>query len=79
MTTALIISRLLWVSSYMHKNLGRTTSKTYIDVVVIVVESALPYTLCGIINLITYAIQSDTNVLFVAIYGMMTVRLVNVL
>lgn len=73
MTTALIIVRLLWISSYMRKNLGTPSSDIYVNAIAIIVESALPYTLCGIVNLVTYAVQSDTNVLFVAIYGMMTV------
>ncbi|KAI0731599.1 hypothetical protein C8Q72DRAFT_212075 [Fomitopsis betulina] len=72
MTTALIIVRLLWISSYMRKNLGTPSSDIYVNAIAIIVESALPYTLCGIVNLVTYAVQSDTNVLFVAIYGMMT-------
>ena len=72
-TTALIIGRLMWISRYMRRNLGPPTTDIYINAITIIVESALPYTLCGVMNLITYAVQSDTNVLFVAIYGMMTV------
>ena len=74
-TTALITVRLLWISDYMQKNLNRASSETYINAIAIIVESALPYTLCGIANLVTYAVQSDVNVLFVAVYGMMTVSI----
>ncbi|TFY55599.1 hypothetical protein EVJ58_g8145 [Rhodofomes roseus] len=72
LTTTMIIGRLLWVARYMRKNLGRATSETYVNVIAIIVESALPYTLIGIANLITYGVRSDTNVLFAAMYGMMT-------
>lgn len=73
-TTVLIIGRLLWISRYMGRNLGPATSETYVNAIAIVVESALPYTICGIVYLVTYGVQSDISVLFLAIYGMMTVR-----
>ncbi|EPS97201.1 hypothetical protein FOMPIDRAFT_81947 [Fomitopsis schrenkii] len=71
-TTVLIIGRLLWISRYMGRNLGPATSETYVNAIAIVVESALPYTICGIVYLVTYGVQSDISVLFLAIYGMMT-------
>lgn len=47
-------------------------ARTYLNAIAIVIESALPYTLCGIAFLVTYGIQNDLEILFLSLYGMFT-------
>jgi len=60
--TGLICYRLLSVSKQLESSLGKEHSKTYTNVIAIMIESALPFTLLGIATIIPYALQHDTAI-----------------
>ena len=72
--TVLICGRILWVARRMEKTLGREISKTYTGAAALVIESMMPYTLFGIVYLVTLGINHPTSILFLSIYLMFTVR-----
>ncbi|KAH9943782.1 hypothetical protein B0H21DRAFT_695273 [Amylocystis lapponica] len=66
LVTCLICGRISWLA----QDLGRKAAHPYFGVVAIIVESALPYTLCGVVFLVLYAVNSEVSVFFCACYVM---------
>ncbi|KAF7312205.1 hypothetical protein MIND_00233400 [Mycena indigotica] len=54
LVTAMIVARLLWVQNKMSSVLGTDVSKRYTGLLAVLVESALPFTVLGIVYLALY-------------------------
>ena len=54
----------------MKKQFGPALAETYFSLAAIIVESALPYTLCGIAFVISYGLNSEISILFLSLYAM---------
>ncbi|KAL0063237.1 hypothetical protein AAF712_009839 [Marasmius tenuissimus] len=67
--TLLICSRLIAVKNRLQNTLGPHHARMYTGVNAIMVESAAPFTILGIIYLITYARHSPTSIAFVQVWG----------
>ncbi|KAJ8091398.1 hypothetical protein PM082_015116 [Marasmius tenuissimus] len=67
--TLLICSRLIAVNNRLQNTLGPHHARMYTGVNAIMVESAAPFTILGIIYLITYARHSPTSIAFVQVWG----------
>jgi len=70
--TMLICGRLLHISRWVRKTLGHDASDLYTNVMSIMIESALPYSLCGIMFIIPYVRGSDTSIAFAQMWGKFT-------
>ncbi|KAH9951843.1 hypothetical protein B0H21DRAFT_194113 [Amylocystis lapponica] len=70
--TCLICGRILWFARRLHTKFGSSDAPAYIGVVSIIVESALPYTLSGIVFLVLYGLGSELSPFFLICYGMFT-------
>ncbi|KAJ3574356.1 hypothetical protein NP233_g1829 [Leucocoprinus birnbaumii] len=70
--TALICFRLLKMSRALGGVLGRESSDIYANVVAILVESAAPYSVVGIMFLIPYGLGSDTFIGFGQVWAKLT-------
>lgn len=71
--TTLICVRLLYFSRRIRHILGEDGAKTYTSVAAILIESAAPYSLVGLMFLIPYARQSGTAIAFGQVWAKMTV------
>ncbi|KAL0578483.1 hypothetical protein V5O48_003532 [Marasmius crinis-equi] len=67
--TLLICGRLITVKNQMLNALGPQHAKMYTSIIAIMVESAAPFTVLGIIYVITYARHSPTSIAFVQVWG----------
>ncbi|KAF9269953.1 hypothetical protein L218DRAFT_4101 [Marasmius fiardii PR-910] len=67
--TSLICGRLITVKSRMRTAIGPDHAKMYTSVIAIMVESAAPFTILGVIYAITYARHSPTSIAFVQLWG----------
>ena len=76
--SSLICGRLLFHARDIEHVLGRHTSQKYTGAVALLIEAALPYTLFGIAYVITLGVQSPTSILFMSIYVMFTVGVLNI-
>ncbi|KAF9247013.1 hypothetical protein BU15DRAFT_38611 [Melanogaster broomeanus] len=65
--TCIICYRMVSHGISLKKELGQEYACTYFDVVSIVVESVLPYTLSGIAFLVSFGIGSQTSVAFLSV------------
>ncbi|KAF9235462.1 hypothetical protein BU15DRAFT_64818 [Melanogaster broomeanus] len=65
--TCIICYRMVSHGIRMKKQLGREYACTYFDVVSIIVESVLPYTLSGIAFMVSLGIGSQTSVAFLSV------------
>ncbi|OCH85074.1 hypothetical protein OBBRIDRAFT_785392 [Obba rivulosa] len=72
LVTMLICGRLLYISKWVRESLGNDTAKLYTGVMAITIESAIPYSLCGIMFLIPYVRRSPTSIGFAQIWGKFT-------
>ncbi|OCH85062.1 hypothetical protein OBBRIDRAFT_839241 [Obba rivulosa] len=70
--TILICGRLLYVSRWVREILGHDASTLYSSVMSIMIESALPYSICGIMFIIPYVRGSDTSIAFAQMWGKFT-------
>ena len=70
----MICYRLLRHGWRVRDQLGREYASPYFTVVMLVVESVLPYTLSGIAFLVSMGVESPTSVAFVCVYFMMMVH-----
>ncbi|KAI0649025.1 hypothetical protein C8Q79DRAFT_488197 [Trametes meyenii] len=61
MLTLLLVIRLLCMSSYIGRTIGPAHGKTYISVAAMLLESATPYAVTGLIFIITYARNSNVQ------------------
>ncbi|KAK7032844.1 hypothetical protein R3P38DRAFT_2919226 [Favolaschia claudopus] len=68
-TTSMIVLRLGLISRTMRKVLTRERAEVYTGVMAILVESALPFTLLGIVYLITYLKNEPEDLAFADIWG----------
>jgi len=65
--TVLIVTRLLLYQRRMHAALPSEHGKQCISFMTICIESAALYSVCGIVFLITYAIDDPTNLVFLGV------------
>jgi len=72
--TTLICLRLFYFSRRIKHILGPDGAKTYTGIAAILIESAAPYSLVGLMFLIPYARQSETAIGFGQVWAKMTVR-----
>ena len=70
----IICYRLVWHARTVEEYLGEEQESPYSGIVVLLVESVLPYTLSGIAFLISYGVGSQTAITFLCVYTSMTVR-----
>jgi len=70
--TSLICGRLLYISKWVRQVLGPESAAVYTGVIAILIESAVPYSVCGIIFLIPYVRGSQTSVAFAQVWGKVT-------
>ncbi|EMD31937.1 hypothetical protein CERSUDRAFT_162391 [Gelatoporia subvermispora B] len=70
--TMLICGRLLYISRWARKTLGHDPSTLYTGLMSIMIESALPYSICGIMFIIPYVRGSDTSIAFAQMWGKFT-------
>ncbi|KAI9066056.1 hypothetical protein FKP32DRAFT_1674315 [Trametes sanguinea] len=70
--TSLICGRIYYAGRRCARTLGVNVGSDYMGAVSMIVESALLYTLFGIAYLISFALQSQVNILFLSLYVMMT-------
>lgn len=71
--TLLIVFRLQKLSRAVSQALGRDTAKMYTSISSILIESAAPYSLVGIMFLIPYAMKSPTAISFGQVWAKITV------
>ncbi|KAI0833560.1 hypothetical protein BC628DRAFT_1308805, partial [Trametes gibbosa] len=71
--TLLIVVRLLWMSYSAKHSIGSDHSKTYVSIAAMLLESAAPYAVTGVIFIITYARNSDVQHLVLPILGQVMV------
>ncbi|KAF9055668.1 hypothetical protein BJ165DRAFT_1427884 [Panaeolus papilionaceus] len=72
LVTILICSRLLGVSKRVALALGDEPAQVYIGVAAILVESAAPYTVLGIMFLVPYALQAGVAICFGQLWSKMS-------
>lgn len=70
--TVLICVRLLRLSNAITRVLGRDSARMYTNIATILIESAAPYSLVGIMWLIPYALQSGTAIGFGQVWAKLT-------
>ena len=73
--TILIISRLLTYRRRIKKVMGQDHGKDYVSLAAFVVESAILYSIFALAFLITYAINSPINQVFIGLVTPAQVRL----
>ena len=69
----LICIRILYVTRRTRKTLGHETSQAYTGVVALIVEAMLPYTLFGLVYVVTLGVNHPTSIFWLSVYVMMTV------
>ncbi|KAK1226955.1 hypothetical protein PQX77_010023 [Marasmius sp. AFHP31] len=67
--TLLICGRLIAVKNSLQDALGPHHARMYTSVIAIMVESAAPFTILGIVYVVAYARHSPTSIAFVQIWG----------
>ncbi len=72
--TILICSRLFEMWSRVRKTLSPEHARTYWSVGAILVESAAPFSVFGIMYVVAYSRSSPTAILFAQLWGKFTVR-----
>ena len=70
----MICYRLLSHAKSVKGCLGDHHASPYFSVMVLLIESILPYTMSGIAFLISYGVGSDTEIALSQVYTVMTVR-----
>ena len=66
--TVLICARILWISRNLQRTLGHEATQTYTGAAALIIESMLPYTLCGIAYVATLGAKHNSFVLFLSLY-----------
>jgi len=72
LVTSLICGRILYYARVAQKQLGPAIAETYFSIAAIIIESALPYTLCGVAFLVSFGLNSEISILFLSFYVMFT-------
>ncbi|KIP10243.1 hypothetical protein PHLGIDRAFT_125731 [Phlebiopsis gigantea 11061_1 CR5-6] len=70
LVTFLICGRIMYVSKEVKQSLGKEAARPYTSIVAMIVESALPYTVVGIMYIISFGLNSPLSILFLSIYAM---------
>jgi hypothetical protein len=73
--TTLICARLWKLGNAVRKALGRESARMYTSVASMLIESAAPYSLVGIMFLVPYAMHSGTAIGFGQVWAKLTVSL----
>ena len=71
--TLLLVSRLLYMGYYVGRTIGKDHSQTYISIATMLVESAAPYAITGLMFIITYARNSNVQNLILPVLGQIMV------
>ncbi|KAH9837914.1 uncharacterized protein C8Q71DRAFT_568452 [Rhodofomes roseus] len=71
--TVLIVGRIIYFARTTERVLMNGSTRQYFSIASIIVESALLYTVFGLMYLVTFAIGSDLGALFMSFYAMFTV------
>ncbi|KAI8977829.1 hypothetical protein BD414DRAFT_517062 [Trametes punicea] len=66
--SALICMRIVFLAKQVSDVLGSEVAKAYTGAAALVIESALPYTLFGIADVVSLGLKSLTSILFLSIY-----------
>ena len=72
LVTSLICGRILYYARVAQRQLGPAIAETYFSIATIIIESALPYTLCGVAFLVSFGLNSEISILFLSFYVMFT-------
>lgn len=72
LVTSLICGRILYYARYAQKQFGPAMAETYFSIAAIIIESALPYALCGVAFLVSFGLNSSISILFLSFYVMFT-------
>jgi hypothetical protein len=72
--TGIICYRMMYHAMKLKKQLGHEHASGYFNVVSVIVESVLPYTMSGIAFLVSFGIGSGCSVTFYSIYILGMVR-----
>ena len=73
-STCMICCRFVCHAREVKEYLGEEYASPYFSLVMLFVESALPYTLSGIAYLVSFALGSPMEIAFSRVYTMLTVR-----
>ncbi|PCH43214.1 hypothetical protein WOLCODRAFT_121651, partial [Wolfiporia cocos MD-104 SS10] len=71
-STSLICGRIAFFARQMRSDLNLAASSAYVNAVAIIIESALPYTLCGVAFIVSYGLGNGLEILFLSLYIMFT-------
>ncbi|KAF8833683.1 hypothetical protein BDN67DRAFT_976479 [Paxillus ammoniavirescens] len=66
--TGIICYRMVYHAVKVRKQLGNEYAAVYFDVISVIVESVLPYTISGLAFLVSFGIGSPTSVMFCCVY-----------
>ncbi|PAV21721.1 hypothetical protein PNOK_0167800 [Pyrrhoderma noxium] len=69
LVTTLICTRILLVRHQAQASLGDNDMKLYTSIMAILVESSLPFSLLGVVFVVTYAMDLDISLAFANIWG----------
>lgn len=76
LVTTLICTRILLVRHQVQASLGDNDMKLYTSIMAILVESSLPFSLLGVVFVVTYAMDLDISLAFANIWGVFAVSLI---
>lgn len=72
--TLLLVSRLFYMSVKARRTIGGEHGRTYISIAAMLLESAAPYAIVGLIFIITYARNSNVQNLVLPVLSQIMVR-----
>ncbi|KAI1796912.1 hypothetical protein LXA43DRAFT_1089441 [Ganoderma leucocontextum] len=67
--TLLLVGRLLYMGYHARQTIGKDHSQMYISIATMLVESAAPYAITGLMFIITYARNSNVQNLILPVLG----------
>lgn len=76
--TLLLVARLLYMSYSTRKTIGKELASTYISIASMLVESATPYAITGLIFIITYARKSNVQNLVLPVLSQIMVSHIHI-
>ena len=75
LVSTLICVRIFLLTKHLKAALGEGAAHVYTNTAAVIIESALPYTLAGIVYVVVLGMHSSTTMLFMSVYVLFTVRL----
>ena len=75
LVSTLICIRIFLLAKHLKAALGEGAAHVYTNTAAMIIESALPYTLAGVVYVVVLGMHSSTTMLFMSIYVLFTVRL----